>query len=321
MRSITTSTTVNINPLTELVTSKVVASSQPLSNFTTTEIAAIQTQVETNAQSIDLSSATTVSEAKDTLYTGDVAANLDAKIVESGAPNTADSLSFAYAYAQVYHYYVTGEGRTAKVTSVLRARIQDGSGNDISGATITVTKPDGTSVALTGFSVAAGDSQYVYGHDIDDVTFQTGTYTFNASFGGKTASTTFNLTSNADPGVQFGAFSVTSTSISQTSGKYYANSDEDITMSWNISSGTCSSYTLWLDVSHSDAADQTQFLKSNITTTSYSIPANSLRKGTSYDIMVNCVDNTGGVIEHFDAMSWYVNYEPMTLGEDLIIRP
>ncbi len=78
MRAIVTSTSVSINPITELVTSEIVASSQALSNFTVTEIISIQTQVENDAASVDLTGQTTVNGCVATLDNDSaISSNLD----------------------------------------------------------------------------------------------------------------------------------------------------------------------------------------------------------------------------------------------------
>lgn len=84
MRAIVTSTSLKINPITELVVSRITANSQPLSTFTVAEISSIQTQAETDSASVNLSSATTISSAVTTLYTGTLKTNFDNNVVAAG---------------------------------------------------------------------------------------------------------------------------------------------------------------------------------------------------------------------------------------------
>ena len=89
IRAIVTGSTVNINPMTELVVSEVAASSQALSNFTTAEIVSILSQVETDAENVDLAGATTVNAALATLNTGALATNLDSAVTNTSGSGTS----------------------------------------------------------------------------------------------------------------------------------------------------------------------------------------------------------------------------------------
>lgn len=85
MRAIAATTTVAISPMSELVTSKLVASAQPLSSFTVDEVAAIAAQVETDSAAVDFSGASTISAAVTALNTGTAAANIDSMVASAGS--------------------------------------------------------------------------------------------------------------------------------------------------------------------------------------------------------------------------------------------
>ncbi len=138
MRSIVTSTTVNINPITELVTSTLVADAQPLSNFTVNEVTRIQDAVNSTAATTDLSAATTVSAAVTSLNNGDTAAQLNALVSEA---DSSINTSQYYAYFQIYKTYA-GDSTTQAGGNIYFSVI----GPDISAAT--ATTPLGASYSL-----------------------------------------------------------------------------------------------------------------------------------------------------------------------------
>ncbi|MFA6448975.1 MAG: hypothetical protein WCX65_05900 [bacterium] len=106
MRSFVTGSSVNINPLTELVVAKVAENAQPLSSFTTTELANILAQVETDALDVNLSGAGTINDAKTALYTAAIKANLD-RMILIGSGNS-----------QVDGYYVGTDTNTSDTCNI-----------------------------------------------------------------------------------------------------------------------------------------------------------------------------------------------------------
>jgi len=84
----------DINPMSELVTAKIIENSQPLSDYTDEEIVAITNQVETNlsASSIDLSTAASVDEALATMSSDStLIANLEQSIHTASGNYCGDS--------------------------------------------------------------------------------------------------------------------------------------------------------------------------------------------------------------------------------------
>jgi len=113
MRTIVTSTSnpVNINPMLELVTSKIAANAQPLSNFTVGEIESLQAQVETDAATVNLSAETSVTDALAILYTGTLKTDLDTAV--ANAATGADTSLPA-------QYFVVGRGRVPLTNGLCR---------------------------------------------------------------------------------------------------------------------------------------------------------------------------------------------------------
>jgi len=90
MRAFVTGSSVNINPPTELVVEKVAENTQPLSNFTTTELDSILAQVTADATNVNLSGAATINDAKTTMYTGMLQSNLTGLISMSAGTSSFD---------------------------------------------------------------------------------------------------------------------------------------------------------------------------------------------------------------------------------------
>ena len=146
MRAFVTGTKIDLNPLTELVVSKVAENSQSLSQFTITEIASILDQVNTSGASVSLSGQTTVVSTVASLYTGTVKTTLDTAVVSAGGSQTPASNQSPIASAGASLTVSIGDN-----VVLTAAGSSDPDGNTLS---YSWTQSSGVTVTLTGANTA-----------------------------------------------------------------------------------------------------------------------------------------------------------------------
>ncbi len=274
MRSIVSSTSVNINPITEMVTSKIVADAQPLSSFSTGEINEIVSNVETNAATVDLSGASDISSAVSTLYSGTVKTYIDSAISDTGTTKDTSAYTIEVKlYKQFFGTSDTPDNYYLQVWAV---------GQNISA--VTVTTPASQTTALE------------YDSDVPSsgLLFE-GTKYYGKLYGKDITATTSEVSTKFPDGVYTVTFTLTDSSAFTKTAVLSGNYPSSLSLTYPSNGSTITTLTPTLtwaapeavlfDVcieTYSSPANDVYCTTDEIATTSLAVPSGYLTTGSHY---------------------------------------